>query len=79
MLKKKGLIKDAFIRMFMTWRHVPGFNVHNEARIKKDVEKGIDNLAHILSSICYKLPHSSYSKATAKLSMLFVDIAKVEG
>jgi hypothetical protein len=45
MLKKEGLIDDAFIRMLMSWRHVSGFNVHNEVRIKKDDEKGIENLA----------------------------------
>ena len=39
MLKKEGLIDDAFIRMIMKWRHTSGFNVHNQVRIKPDDEK----------------------------------------
>jgi len=48
MLKKEGLIDDTFIKMLMSWRHVSGFNVHNEVRIKKDDEKGIENLAQYI-------------------------------
>lgn len=44
MLKKEGLIDDAFIIMIMKWRHTSGFNVHNQVRIKPDDEKGIENL-----------------------------------
>ncbi len=48
MLKKEGLIDDTFIKTLMSWRHVSGFNVHNEVRIKKDDEKGIENLAQYI-------------------------------
>ncbi|MBT8362718.1 MAG: hypothetical protein HKP41_05775 [Desulfobacterales bacterium] len=36
MFKKEGLIDDTFIRMIMKWRHISGFSVHNQVRIKPD-------------------------------------------
>jgi len=47
MLKKEGLIDDAFITMIMKWCHNSGFSVHNQVRIKPEDEKGIENLAQI--------------------------------
>gem|GEM_PF-2452045 len=47
MLKKEGLIDDAFLKMIMKWRYTSGFNVHNEVRIKPDDGKGIENLSQI--------------------------------
>lgn len=48
MLKKEGLIDDTFIKILMGWRHVSGFNVHNEVRIKPKDEKGIENLSQYI-------------------------------
>jgi hypothetical protein len=36
MFKKEGLIDDSFMKTIMKWRHVLGFNVHNEVKIKAD-------------------------------------------
>ena len=48
MLKKKGVIDDAFIKMLMGWQHVSGFNVHNEVRIKPKDEHGLENLSQYI-------------------------------
>lgn len=48
MLKKEGLIDDTFIKMLMCWRHVSGFNIHNEVRISPNDEKGMENLAQYI-------------------------------
>ncbi|MCP3890802.1 MAG: hypothetical protein GY702_18310 [Desulfobulbaceae bacterium] len=48
MLKKEGLIDDTFITMIMKLRHVSGFNVHNQVRIKPDDDQGMKNLAQYI-------------------------------
>ena len=45
MLKKEGLIDDAFITMIMKWRHTSGFSVDNSVCIVRNDEAGITNLA----------------------------------
>ncbi len=45
MLEEEDLIDDTFIKMIMKWRHISGFSVHNEVRIKPDDDKGIENLS----------------------------------
>ena len=60
MLKKEGLIDDNFIRMLMAWQHVSGFNVHNQVRIKRDEEKGIENLSQISDQRETSVHHPQY-------------------
>ncbi len=48
MLKKEGLIDDAFIKMIMKWGHNSGFSVHHKVRIKPEDEKGIENLSQYI-------------------------------
>lgn len=48
MLKKEGLIDDAFIKMIMKWRHNSGFSAHHQVRIKPEDEKGIENLSQYI-------------------------------
>ncbi len=50
MLKKEGVVNDAFTKMFMGWQYVSGFNVHNEVRIKPMDEKGLENHSQCLLS-----------------------------
>lgn len=61
MLKKEGLIDDVFIKMLMFWRHVSGFNVHNEVRIKPDDEKGMENLSQYIIRNTFSLEKLKYN------------------
>lgn len=65
MLKKEGLIDETFIKMLMTWRHVSGFNVHNQVRIKPDDEKGIENLSQYIIRNTFSLEKLKYEERTA--------------
>ena len=58
MLKKEGLIDDAFIEMILAWRHTSGFSVHNKVRIKPGDEKGIENLAQYIIRKTFSLSKS---------------------
>ncbi len=69
MLKKEGLIDDTFIKMLMSWRHVSGFNVHNKMRIKKDDEKGIENLAQY--NICNTFSLEKLKYDTGDFSVIY--------
>lgn len=60
MLKKEGLIDDVFIKMLMSWRHVSGFNVHNQVRIKPDGEKGMENLSQYIIRNAFSLEKLKY-------------------
>ena len=60
MLKKEGLIDDAFIKMLMSWRHVSGFNVHNEVKINPDDAKGIENLSQYIIRNSFSLEKLKY-------------------
>ncbi len=60
MLKKEGLIDDTLIKMVISWRHVSGFNVHNEVRIKKDDEKGMENLSQYIIRNTFSLEKLKY-------------------
>jgi hypothetical protein len=48
MLKKEGLIDDAFIKMIIKWRYNSGFSVHHQVRIKPGDEKEIENLSQYI-------------------------------
>ncbi len=60
MLKKEGLIDDTFIKMLMSWQHVSGFNAHNKVRIKKDDEKGMENLSQYIIRNTFSLEKLRY-------------------
>lgn len=60
MLKKEGLIDDTFIKMLMSWRHISGFNVHNEVRIKPNDENGIENLSQYIIRNTFSLGKLKY-------------------
>jgi hypothetical protein len=62
MLKKKGLIDDAFISMIMKWRHTSGFSVHNEVRIKPEDDKGIENLSQYIIRNSFSLEKLKYEE-----------------
>jgi hypothetical protein len=62
MLKKGGLIDDAFITMIMKWRHTSGFSVHNEVRIKPDDDKGIENLSQYIIRNTFSLEMLKYEE-----------------
>lgn len=47
--------------MIMAWRHVSGFNVHNQVRIKPDDEKGIENLSQYIIRNTFSLEKLKYS------------------
>ena len=64
MLKKEGIIDDAFVKMLMGWRHVSGFNVHNEVRIKPSDEKGIENLSQYIIRNIFSLEKLKYFENT---------------
>ncbi len=65
MLKKEGLIDDAFITMIMKWRHNSGFNVHNQVWIKPEDEKGIENLSHYVIRNTFSNSKIQYVEETA--------------
>ena len=67
MLKKEGLIDDAFIKMLMSWRHVSGFNVHNEVRIKPDDDKGIENLSQYIIRNSFSLGKLMYEEGDSSV------------
>jgi hypothetical protein len=60
MLKKEGLIDDAFITMIMKWQHTSGFNVHNEVRIRPNDDKGIQNLSQYIIRNTFSLEKLKY-------------------
>jgi hypothetical protein len=62
MLKKKGLIDDAFISMIMKWRHTSAFSVHNEVRIKPDDDKRIENLSQYIIRNSFSLEKLKYEE-----------------
>lgn len=67
MLKKEGLIDDAFIAMIMKWRYTSGFNVHNEVRIKPDDEKGIENLSQYIIRNTFSLEKLKYGEGDSSV------------
>lgn len=48
MLRKEGLVDDAFIRMIMQWRHTSGFSVHNQVRLARADAKWQESLAQYI-------------------------------
>ncbi len=60
MLKKEGLIDYTFINMLMSWRHVSGFNIHNQARIKPDDDQGMENLSQYIIRNTFSLEKLIY-------------------
>jgi hypothetical protein len=56
MLKKEGLIDEAFIEMILKWRHNSGFSVHHQVRIKPEDEKGIENLSQYIVDSRQRIP-----------------------
>ncbi len=64
MLRKEGLIDDAFIKMLMSWQHVSGFNVHNEVRIIPGDERGMENLAQYIIRNTFSLEKLKYYEKT---------------
>ena len=62
MLKKEGLIDDSLIKLLMSWRHVSGFNVHHEVRIKPHDEKGMENLAQYIIRNTFSLEKLKYER-----------------
>jgi len=47
-LRKEGLIDDAFITMIVKWHHNSCFSVHHQVRLKPEDEKGIENLSQYI-------------------------------
>lgn len=62
MLKKEGLIDDTFIKMLMSWRHVSGFNIHNEVRISPGDGKGMENLAQYIIRNTFSLEKLTFNQ-----------------
>ena len=60
MLRKEGLMDDAFIKMLMSWQHVSGFNVHNQVRIMPGDERGLENLAQYIIRNAFSLEKLNY-------------------
>ncbi len=60
MQKKEGWIDDTFIKMIMQWRHVSGFNVHNQVRIKPDYDQGMENLSQYIIRNTFSLEKLKY-------------------
>ena len=60
MLKKEGLVDENFIKMVMFWRHVSGFNIHNEVRIRADDDKGIENQSQYIIRNTFSLEKLKY-------------------
>jgi len=60
MLKKEGLIDDAFIKMLMSWQHVSGFNAHNQVRIKPKDGQGMENLSQYIIRNTFSLEKLKY-------------------
>ncbi|GAB4275434.1 MAG: hypothetical protein Kow00111_28770 [Thermincola ferriacetica] len=67
MLKKEGLVDDAFIRMIMQWRHTSGFSVHNQVRIARDDTKGQEALAQYIIRNPFSLEKVSYQQQTGQV------------
>ncbi len=67
MLKKKGLIDDAFINMLMSWRHVSGFSVHNQVRIKPDDDQGLENLSQYIIRNAFSLEKLKYEEGDSSV------------
>ncbi len=67
MLKKEGLIDDAFKTMIMKWRHTSGFSVHNEVRIKPDDDKGIENLSQYIIRNSFSLEKLKYEEGDSSV------------
>ena len=67
MLKKEGLIDDAFIEMILAWRRTSGFSVHNKVRIKPGDEKGIENLAQYIIRNTFSLSKLQYNEETSSV------------
>jgi hypothetical protein len=49
-LKIEDMIDDSYIKIMMSLRHVSGFNVHNEVRIKQKDAKDLKNVIVNLST-----------------------------
>lgn len=64
MLKKEGIVDDAFIKMLMGWQHVSGFNVHNEVRIKPKDEQGMENLSQYIIRNAFSLEKLKFHEKT---------------
>ena len=60
MLKREGLIDDAFIDMIMEWRHTSGFSVDYSVCIARDDEVGITNLAQYIICSSFSANKISY-------------------
>jgi len=61
MLKKEGLINDAFITMIMKWRHTSGFSVDNSVCLARNDEAGITNLAQYIIHSPFSTQKISYN------------------
>ncbi len=61
MLKKEGLIDDAFVAMIMKWRHTSGFSVDNSVCIARNDEAGITNLAQYIIRSPFSTKKISYN------------------
>jgi hypothetical protein len=64
MLKKEGLIDDAFIAMIMKWRHTSGFSVDNSVRIARDDAAGMTNLAQYIIRSPFSIAKLNYTTDT---------------
>jgi hypothetical protein len=64
MLKKEGLIDNAFIAMIMKWRHTSGFSVDNSVRIARDDAVGVTNLAQYIIRSPFSIAKLSYNTDT---------------
>jgi len=68
MLKKEGLIDDAFITIIMKWRHTSGFSVDNSVYIARDDQAGITNLAQYIIRSPFSTKKISYNANYGKVT-----------
>ena len=67
MLKKEGLIDNAFIKMIMKWRHTSGFSVHNQVRIKTNENKGLENLSQYIIRNTFSLAKLKFEEGDSSV------------
>lgn len=53
--------------MLMSWKHISGFNAHNEVRIKPDDEKGIENLSQYIIRNTFSLEKLKYEEGDSSV------------
>ncbi len=61
------MIDENFIKMIMAWRHVSGFNVHNQVRIKPDDEQGMENLSQYIIRNTFSLEKLKYEEGDSSV------------